>query len=176
MAANQAIDYAPQYGDLTVESLVFHNNNVIVMNGKKPLILNYKTFVESIRLDYAKGTYVSHPSPDVVKAKLAKIVENPILLDRTPVLKTTFPIAWRILFTFVIQVLGGYYSSTKQVKSIQQLIAYCLFIGIKVDKGDIIYNDLITRLINKSRQKYVSYPRFVSCALEVLLGYYYTQD
>ncbi|GKD39842.1 hypothetical protein Tco_1260049 [Tanacetum coccineum] len=29
MAANQAIEYAPQCGDLTVESLTFHNNNVV---------------------------------------------------------------------------------------------------------------------------------------------------
>ncbi|GKD24083.1 hypothetical protein Tco_1225786 [Tanacetum coccineum] len=65
----------------------------LVMNGKKPLILDYKTFVESAGLDYATDTYVSHPSPKAVKAKLAKIIENPILLDRTPVLKTTFPMA-----------------------------------------------------------------------------------
>ncbi|GKA45645.1 hypothetical protein Tco_0738441, partial [Tanacetum coccineum] len=166
----------PPINDSEARPLKEYLIKFLVMSGKKPLILNYKTFVESTRLDYAKGTYVSHPSLDAVKAKLAKIVENPILLDRTPVLKTTFPMAWRILFTFVIQVLCGYYSSTEQVKSIQQLIAYCLFIGIKVDIGDIIYSDLITRLINKSRQKYVSYPRFVSCALKVLLGYYYTQD
>ncbi|GJS61031.1 hypothetical protein Tco_0655815 [Tanacetum coccineum] len=38
-----------------------------VMNGKKSLILDYNTFVESTRLDYAKGTYVSHPSTEVVK-------------------------------------------------------------------------------------------------------------
>nr|GEW93677.1 copia protein [Tanacetum cinerariifolium] len=31
-------------------------------------------------------------------------------------------------------------------------------------------------LTNKPRQKYVSYPRFISCALEVLLGSKYTQD
>ncbi|GJV74544.1 hypothetical protein Tco_1506128 [Tanacetum coccineum] len=55
----------------------------LVMNDKKPLILDYKTFVESTKLDYAKDTYVSHPSPRAVKAELAKIVENPILLDRT---------------------------------------------------------------------------------------------
>ncbi|GJW85307.1 hypothetical protein Tco_0158452 [Tanacetum coccineum] len=29
MASNQAINYAPQCGDLTVESLVFHSNNVV---------------------------------------------------------------------------------------------------------------------------------------------------
>ncbi|GJW41182.1 hypothetical protein Tco_0067027 [Tanacetum coccineum] len=42
--------------------------------------------------------------------------------------------------------------------------------------GEIIYSDLVTRLISKSRQKYVPYPRFVSCALEVLLGSDYTRD
>ncbi|GKD47989.1 hypothetical protein Tco_1276965 [Tanacetum coccineum] len=35
---------------------------------------------------------------------------------------------------------------------------------------------LLSKLTNKSRQKYVSYLRFVSCALEVLLGSNYTQD
>ncbi|GJT65339.1 hypothetical protein Tco_1016819 [Tanacetum coccineum] len=147
-----------------------------VMNGKKPLTLDFKTFTESTRLDYAKGKYVSHPSTEEVKVELAKIVDNPILLDRTPVLKTAFPVAWRIQFTFVVQVLGGNYSSTEQVNSIQQLFAYCLLTGTKVDIGEIIYSDLITRLTNKSRQKYVSYPRFVSCTLEVLLGSEYTHD
>ncbi|GKD63551.1 hypothetical protein Tco_1305659 [Tanacetum coccineum] len=39
--------------------------------------------------------------------------------------------AWRIRFTFVIQVLGGNYSSTKQVNSIQQLLAYYLITRTK---------------------------------------------
>nr|GEX86111.1 retrovirus-related Pol polyprotein from transposon TNT 1-94 [Tanacetum cinerariifolium] len=56
-----------------------------------------------------------------VKAKLAKIIENPILMDRTPVLKTGFLVTWKILFTFVIQVLVENYSSTKQINSIQQM-------------------------------------------------------
>ncbi|GKE91182.1 hypothetical protein Tco_1572277, partial [Tanacetum coccineum] len=47
---------------------------------------------------------------------------------------------------------------------------------IKIDIGEILYSDLVTRLTNKSRQKYVSYPRFVSCSLAVLLGSDYTQD
>ncbi|GKB79408.1 hypothetical protein Tco_0946303, partial [Tanacetum coccineum] len=44
-----------------------------VINGKKPLNFDYKTFFKSTGLDYAKGTYVSHPYPEVVKAELAKI-------------------------------------------------------------------------------------------------------
>ncbi|GJW16881.1 hypothetical protein Tco_0024317 [Tanacetum coccineum] len=75
----------------------------------------------------------------------------------------------------LIQVLRGI-SSTKQVNSIQQLIEYCLTTRTKVDIGEIIYSDLVTRLTNKSRQKYVSYRRFVLCALEVLLVIEYTQD
>ncbi|GJR03390.1 hypothetical protein Tco_0526374 [Tanacetum coccineum] len=47
-----------------------------------------------------------------------------------------------ILFTFVIQVLGGNYFSTEQVNSIQQLLAYSLMTGTEVDIGEIIYNDL----------------------------------
>nr|GEX75538.1 hypothetical protein [Tanacetum cinerariifolium] len=102
-----------------------------VMNSKKPLIIDYKTIVESTRLDYAKGKYVSHPSTKEVKVKLAKIVDNPILLDRNLVLKTAFLMAWRILFTFVVQVHGGNYSSTEQVNLIQQLFAYCLITWTK---------------------------------------------
>ncbi|GKA51728.1 hypothetical protein Tco_0744924 [Tanacetum coccineum] len=40
------------------------------------------------------------------------------------------------------EVLGGNYSSTKQVNSIQQLLTYCLITRTDVDIGEIIYNDL----------------------------------
>nr|GEW41640.1 hypothetical protein [Tanacetum cinerariifolium] len=48
--------------------------------------------------------------------------------------------------------------------------------GTNIDIGEIIYNDLVARLMPKSRQKYVSYHRFISCALERLLGSEYPQD
>ncbi|GJV30144.1 retrovirus-related pol polyprotein from transposon TNT 1-94 [Tanacetum coccineum] len=67
--------------------------------------LDFKTFVEATGLDYNQGTYVSHSSPEDVKAELARIATDDVLINRTPVLKTAFPVAWRILFTFVIQGL-----------------------------------------------------------------------
>ncbi|GJY61583.1 retrovirus-related pol polyprotein from transposon TNT 1-94 [Tanacetum coccineum] len=73
-------------------------------------------------------------------------------------------------------VLNGNYSSTEHINFIEQLIAYCLITGTTVDIREIIYSDLVTWLTNKSRKKYVSYPRFVSCALAELLGADYTQD
>ncbi|GKB14686.1 hypothetical protein Tco_0848609 [Tanacetum coccineum] len=148
----------------------------LVLNGQRPLILDFNTFCSTTGLDYNNGKYVAHPTPETVKKELGKIALNPSYLDKTPILKNSFLVAWRILFTFVIQVLGGNYSSTEQVNSIQQLSAYYLITGTEVDIGEINYSNLITKLLNKSRLKYVSYPRFISCALQVLLGSDYTQD
>ncbi|GKA85207.1 hypothetical protein Tco_0806861 [Tanacetum coccineum] len=108
-----------------------------VLNGQRSLTIDFNTFCSSTGLDYNKGKYVAHPTPEV---------------------------------------LGGNYSSTEQVNSIQQLLAFCLITVTEVDIGEIIYSDLVTKLLNKSRLKYVSYPRFISCALQVLLGPDYTQD
>nr|GEV01146.1 hypothetical protein [Tanacetum cinerariifolium] len=70
--------------DFEVRPLKEYSIKFSVMNGKKPLTLDFKTFTESTGLDYAKGKYVSHPSTEKVKAELAKIVDNINLLDRTP--------------------------------------------------------------------------------------------
>ncbi|GKE98763.1 hypothetical protein Tco_0022114, partial [Tanacetum coccineum] len=53
-------------------------------------------------LDYNNGKYVAHLAPEVVKKELGKVAINPSYLDKTSVLKNSFPVAWRILFMFVI--------------------------------------------------------------------------
>ncbi|GJW63204.1 hypothetical protein Tco_0115088 [Tanacetum coccineum] len=103
----------------------------LVMNGNKPLTLDFKTFYASTVLDYNNGKYIARPSPKAVKAELTKIVTNATYLDNTTILKNSFHVAWRILYTFVIHVLDGNYSSTEQINSIQQMIAYCLITGTK---------------------------------------------
>nr|GFA44810.1 hypothetical protein [Tanacetum cinerariifolium] len=108
----------------------------LVLNGQRPLTLDFNTFCSPTCLNYNNGKYVDHPTPEV---------------------------------------LGGNYSSIEQVNFIQQLLAYSLNTGTEVDIGEIIYNDLVTKLLNKSRLKYLSYPRFISCALQVFLGSEYTQ-
>ncbi|GJS86080.1 hypothetical protein Tco_0752621 [Tanacetum coccineum] len=121
------------------------------LNGQRPLTLDFHTFCSSTSLDSNNGKYVAHPAPEVVKKELGKIAINPSYQDKTSILKNSFLVAWRILFTFVIQVLGGNYSSTEQFNSIQQLLAYSLITGTEVDIGEIIYSDLVTKLLNKSR-------------------------
>ncbi|GKE14612.1 hypothetical protein Tco_1422189 [Tanacetum coccineum] len=61
-----------------------------VLNGQRPLTLDFNTFYPSTGLYYKNGKYVAPPTPEV---------------------------------------LGENYSSTEQVNSIQQLIAYCLIAG-----------------------------------------------
>nr|GEV69179.1 reverse transcriptase domain-containing protein [Tanacetum cinerariifolium] len=114
----------------------------LVLNEQRPLTLNFNTFCSLTDLSYNNGKYVDHPTPEVVKKELGKIAIISSYLDKSSVLKNLFPVALRILFTFVIQALGGNYSSTEQVNSIQQLLAYSLIIGTEVDRGEIIYSDL----------------------------------
>nr|GEY39733.1 hypothetical protein [Tanacetum cinerariifolium] len=89
-----------------------------VMNGQRSLTLDYKTYCEATGLDYNQGNYVAHPSLEVVKVELAKIATNKALIQKNPIIKTSFPMAWRILLTFVVYVLGENYSSTEVLNSI----------------------------------------------------------
>ncbi|GJV76877.1 hypothetical protein Tco_1508461 [Tanacetum coccineum] len=59
--------------------------------------------------------------------------QRPLTLNFTPFVH---PLA-----LIIIMVLGGNYSSTKQVNSIQQLLAYSLITGTEVDIGEINYNE-----------------------------------
>ncbi|GJZ67021.1 hypothetical protein Tco_0630261 [Tanacetum coccineum] len=183
MAKQQTIKYAPQWNNMTVDNVTFHTNNVVgnlnyppnvpsympimkflqncplnkaftncpsvvyqnflrefwntavaydlfpstdeteqrplkeflikfsVLNGQRPLTLDFNTFCSSTGLDYNNGKYVAHPTPEAIKKELGKITINPT--------GTTLPL---------------------------------------------------------SKLEYVSYPRFISCALQVLMGSDYTQD
>ncbi|GJR86498.1 hypothetical protein Tco_0210509 [Tanacetum coccineum] len=145
-----------------IESLI----RFIVKNGKTSLFFNFQTFVQTTRLDYNNGNYVALPSTEVMKAELLKLglhnernVEESasVLVNKTLLSKTWFPIVWRNMTTFVIQVLGGNKFSTDQLNSSQQMIIFSLLTGVKIDIGEIIFNDLVTRLIDTPRKKYIAY-------------------
>lgn len=149
-----------------------------VKNGTMFLTLDYKTFVKATGLDYTE-TFTAQPTEKEVNEILLELgpydkihpeVTRGALLSKAPIIKTWFPAPWRILMTFVIQVLWGNKSSTEQLNTTQAMIVYCLLEGTKIDLGEIIFRNLITKLGGKSRQKLMSYPRFVSCALQDLLG------
>ena len=84
-----------------------------VKNGTKFLTLDYKTFVKATGLDFAE-TFAKPPTEEDVKELLLTLgpydkvhpeVTPGALLSKAPIIKTWFPAPWRILMTFVIQVL-----------------------------------------------------------------------
>ncbi|GJT24290.1 retrovirus-related pol polyprotein from transposon TNT 1-94 [Tanacetum coccineum] len=114
----------------------------IVKNGKTPLFFDFKTFVQTTMLDYNNGEYDTLTQPKVMKAELLKLglhnennVEESasLLVNKTPLFKTWFPTALRILMTFFIQVLGGNKSSTNQLNLSQKVIVYSFLTGAKID-------------------------------------------
>ncbi|GJW49677.1 hypothetical protein Tco_0091028 [Tanacetum coccineum] len=98
-----AFDPFPSTNELEKRPLKEFLIKFLVLNGQRPLTLDFHTFCSSTGLNYNNGKYVDHPIPEV---------------------------------------LGGNYSSTKQVNSIQQLLAYSPITKIEVDIGEIIYSDL----------------------------------
>ncbi|GKA33820.1 hypothetical protein Tco_0720249, partial [Tanacetum coccineum] len=55
--------------------------------------------------------------------------------------------------------LGGNKSSTDQVNSNQQIIVFSLLTKTKIDIGEIIFHDLVARLIEDPRKKHMAYLR-----------------
>ncbi|GKD67593.1 hypothetical protein Tco_1321683, partial [Tanacetum coccineum] len=64
-----------------------------VLNGQRPLTLDFNTFCLSTVLDYNNGKYVDHPTPEAVNKELVKFANNPSYLDKTSVLKNSFLMA-----------------------------------------------------------------------------------
>ncbi|GJZ93390.1 hypothetical protein Tco_0665455 [Tanacetum coccineum] len=123
-----------------------------VKNGNTPLSFNFKTFVQTTGLDYNNGHYEAIPLMEVIKVELLKL---------------------------------GVHNDTQVEESASDLVNRTpllktwfptLLTRAKIDIGKINFNDLVTRLIDKPRKKYVAYPRFLSCVLKHLLGSEYTQD
>nr|GEV18055.1 retrovirus-related Pol polyprotein from transposon TNT 1-94 [Tanacetum cinerariifolium] len=87
-----------------------------LLNGQRLLTIDFNTFCSSTGLDYNNGKYVAHPTPKAVKKELGKITINPSYMDKTPVLKNSYPVAWRMLFTFVIQDREAFKALSKKCK------------------------------------------------------------
>ena len=109
----QAFDPTPSTDENELRPLKEFLISFSVLNGERKFVLDLKTFYSATGLDYNNGIYVAHPDPNNVKTGLEKIALDPKYLDKTPVTKNSFPMAWKILFALVIQVLGGNHSSTE---------------------------------------------------------------
>nr|GEZ13154.1 hypothetical protein [Tanacetum cinerariifolium] len=76
-------DPNPPADDSEERPLMEYKIKFTVMNGKMPLTLDFRIFVEATGLDHNQGTYVSHSFPEVVKAELSKIATDETLIYMT---------------------------------------------------------------------------------------------
>ncbi|GJZ55256.1 hypothetical protein Tco_0610449 [Tanacetum coccineum] len=86
--------------------------------------------------------------------------------------KSCLPPRWRLLMGQIIQCLGGKTGGLDQISNKDATILYCLAIGINVDFARIIWEDLIHKLKKKSRERVITYPRFISLLLEYMAPEY----
>ncbi|GKB70946.1 hypothetical protein Tco_0932358 [Tanacetum coccineum] len=109
MVEQQTIKYAPQWNNMPVENNFFKEFwstavafdpfpstdepekrtlkefliKFSILNGQKPLTLDFNTFCSSTGLDYNNSKYVNHPTPEAVKKELGNIAINQSYLDKT---------------------------------------------------------------------------------------------
>ncbi|GKD85020.1 hypothetical protein Tco_1356174 [Tanacetum coccineum] len=83
---------------------------------------------------------------------------------------------WRLLMGKVIQCLGGKTDGLDQISNKDVTILCCLANGVKVDYARLIWEDIIHKLSNKTREKVVPYPRFISLLLEYMMPEYENEE
>ncbi|GKE70573.1 hypothetical protein Tco_1528645 [Tanacetum coccineum] len=119
-------------------------------------------FISAIGLTNSES-FVSLPIKETIRAGLATLG----LVDKDkPSLSSTD------------LCLGGILGSHDQLNLNQQTIAYCLIFSLKVNIGDIIFNDLVHKLQNwkKNRETNICYTKFLSLTFENFLGDNYNDD
>ncbi|GJZ11042.1 hypothetical protein Tco_0545801 [Tanacetum coccineum] len=152
---SQLSDYHIKYKMVPIfcdnTSAIAISNNLVLHSRTKHI----DAFCQSTRLEYNNDRYADLPQTEAMKAELLKLglyndknKDSKTLVNRIPMLKTWFPI----------------------------MMVFSLLTGAKIDIGDIIYTNLVTRLFETPRKKYVAYPRFISYVLERLLNIDYAQD
>ncbi|GKE62841.1 hypothetical protein Tco_1513208 [Tanacetum coccineum] len=126
MAEQQTIKYAPQWNNMTVDNVTFQTNNV-----KSCYQLSLSGLSNFLKEFWSTDvSYDPFPSTDETEqCTLKEFLIKFSVLNRQRPLTLNFTPFVHPLALIIIMVLGGNYSSTKQVNSIQQLLAYSLITG-----------------------------------------------
>ncbi|GJT10210.1 hypothetical protein Tco_0857252 [Tanacetum coccineum] len=86
--------------------------------------------------------------------------------------KSFLPPRWRLLMGQIIQCLGGKRGGMDQISNKDATVLYCLANGVKVDYAKLIWEEIIHNLNKKTREKVVTYPRFITLLLEYMMPEY----
>ncbi|GKB59050.1 retrovirus-related pol polyprotein from transposon TNT 1-94 [Tanacetum coccineum] len=80
--------------------------------------------------------------------------------------KGFLPPRWTLLMGQIIQRLGGKTGGLDQVSNKDAIILYCLVDRVEIDFAKLIWEDFLSKLNKKTREKIVPYSRFLSLLLQ----------
>ncbi|GJV53572.1 hypothetical protein Tco_1449313 [Tanacetum coccineum] len=196
MANEQTIKYAPQWNNMTVDNVTFQTNNVVGNFNYPPNVPAYKPIIKFLINCPLIKAFTNCPLV-VYQNLLEEFWSTVVAYDPFPSADETEE---RPLREFLIKfsVFNGqipltldfntFCSSTGLDYNNGKYVAHPTPEAVKKELGKIAINpsswrELLLHLTSELHPaafglllKYVSYPRFISCALQVLLGSDYTHD
>ncbi|GJT38392.1 hypothetical protein Tco_0938257 [Tanacetum coccineum] len=103
--------------------------------------------------------YVATPYLETVRQWFLTIGYGEAVEAKGTLKKSLLTTRWRLLMAKIIQCLGGKTGGFDQITNKDANILYCLANRVNIDFARLIWEDLITKLNKKTREKVIPYPR-----------------
>ncbi|GJW34933.1 hypothetical protein Tco_0057853 [Tanacetum coccineum] len=110
--------------------------------------------------------YVDIPSIETVREWFSIIGYSGTIKATCTLKKGLLPLRWRSLVAQIIQYLEGKTGGFDQISNKDVIILYCLATGVNIDFAKLIWDDIVSELKEKNKEKVIPYPRFLSLLLE----------
>ncbi|GKD44308.1 hypothetical protein Tco_1268953 [Tanacetum coccineum] len=89
-------------------------------------------------------------------------------IKATDTLKKSFiPPRWRLLMAQIIQFLGGKTGGFDQISNKDAIILYFPAKEVNIDFAKLIWDEIVSKLRKKTKEKVIPYTRFLSLSLEL---------
>ncbi|GJW13568.1 retrovirus-related pol polyprotein from transposon TNT 1-94 [Tanacetum coccineum] len=142
----------------------------VFLNGKitEEVYVQQPPGFESSEFPNYVENYEALPLKETVNAALATLglveEKNPQATPSELINSSTLRIRYFSLMMYIVKCLGGMQGSQDQLNTNHQVIAYSLIWGMDVDIGNILFFDLIAKLVNdkKDRDVNICYTREVN--------------
>ncbi|GJV14979.1 hypothetical protein Tco_1360302 [Tanacetum coccineum] len=125
---------------------------------------------------YHSRDYAHPPTIEVIREWFPTIGYNRTIEATCTLKKGLLPPRWRLLVAQIIQCLGGKTSGFYQISNKDAIILYCLANAVNIDFAKIIWDDIISKLKKKTKEKVIPYLRFLSLLLEHKMEGYGTDE
>ncbi|GJV06778.1 hypothetical protein Tco_1344434 [Tanacetum coccineum] len=128
-------------------------------------LTSFRNAIGANYLAYSRQ-YVEPPSMEIIREWFSSIGYSREIEAKGTLKNGFLPPRWRLLIAQIIQCLGGKTRRYDQISNKDAIILYYLVNGVKIDFAKLIWDDIVSKLSKRTREKIVPYPRFISLLLE----------